>query len=377
MSLIIKKEAQGVVFAPSMEDSDPSGCLYPRVIELQHAGQENGTLLATFEMRPKDEPVFPIYRSTDHGLTWKPYSTVPDMKNHWGNKYQPHLFELPCALGDLPEGTVMLAGNSIPNDRTVTDLVLYISQDHGKTWQYRSSIVQGGFADVDKRDCDVRPVWEPYLYIDKYGDLVCYYSDERFLSDGYNQLLAYQVSKDGGKTWGEEIYNVAIPDGKMRPGMPIVVKLPNGKYFMCYEMVGLPRFDVFFKISDDGLDWGDPADFGTPIHTKDGKFLGSTPYCLWVPQGGPNGTILVSGKREGEGDFLREPGWFHANYNNGEGPWERVPMPVHMDARIGYVGYSMGMCLIENDTKLIQLAPVQQNPEYGMIAYGIASLETE
>ena len=80
-----------------------------------------------------------------------------------------------------------------------------------------SSIDNGGKADVDHHEGH-RPIWEPYLYLDAHGDLVCYYSDERFLKDGFNQLLCHKISKDGGMTWGEEIYDVAIPDAKMGRG---------------------------------------------------------------------------------------------------------------------------------------------------------------
>ena len=120
------------------------------------------------------------------------------------------------------------------------------------------SIVKGGKAHTDHSDGE-RPVWEPYLYIDKNGDLVCYYSDERFMGDGYNQLLSHQVSKDGGLTWGEEVFDVAFPDGKLRPGMPIVVKLPNNKYIMVYEIVGLPDPPIYCRFSDDGLGLGRPC----------------------------------------------------------------------------------------------------------------------
>lgn len=392
MALKLIKEAQGVVYAPPVTNTNP-GAMYPRVIELHHAGfafpghssdntPKNGTLLATFEEYVPDQPVFPIYRSDDHGLTWYRFSEVPDTKNHWGNKFQPHLFEYPCQLGEFPAGTLMISGNSIPGRSTSspgfgsTEIVCYISRDHGKTWEYLSSVVAGGASVLDSSDLDNRPVWEPYLEVDKNGDLVCYYSDERHMRDGYNQLLAYQVSKDGGRTWGNEVYNVAIADKVMRPGMPVVVKLPNGKYFMSYEIVGLPRFDVFYKLSEDGLDWGDPASFGTRAETADGKYLGSTPYSLWVPQGGPNGTILVSGRREGDSDGLRAPGYFHVNYHNGEGPWEQVEMPVQHDSRYSFTGYSQGMCLIQDNTRLLHLCPVEMNPQRAYIAYTISRLET-
>ena len=45
MALKLNKEFFGVVMAPKKEEVYPGGgVLYPRVIELHHAGEENGTL---------------------------------------------------------------------------------------------------------------------------------------------------------------------------------------------------------------------------------------------------------------------------------------------------------------------------------------------
>ena len=52
--------------------------------------------------------------SLDSGATWKHVSTVSDRVNGWGMRYQPFLYELPQSLGDLPEGTILCAGNAIP-----------------------------------------------------------------------------------------------------------------------------------------------------------------------------------------------------------------------------------------------------------------------
>ena len=385
MGLKLVKESQTVVFTPP-EDYVAAGSMYPRVIELHHAHRPwhppkddapvNGTLLASFEEYRPDTPVFPIYRSDDHGKNWYRYSEVPDLKNGWGNKFQPHLFEFPCRLGEFPAGTLMIAGNSIPKDHLSTEIVCYISRDHGRSWEYLSTVVSGGAAMVDGQELTLRPVWEPFLMLDKNGDLVCYYSDERFSGDGYNQLLAYQVSRDGGKTWGEAVRNVAIPGGIMRPGMPVIDRMGNGRYLMTYEIVGLPRFDLYFKTSDDGLDWGDPADFGKRCETADGRYLGSTPYCLWVPQGGPCGTLIASARRDGDYDRYRDPCHFIVNYSFGEGPWELIDSGCDFDARVPCAGYSQGMCLSQESTRLVHLCPVQISSRKTQIVCTVSRLET-
>jgi hypothetical protein len=85
--------------------------------------------------------------------------------------------------------------------------------------------------------------------------------------------------------------------------MAVVTRLPNGKFFMIYEMVGLPGYPleprsnpVHFKISDDGEDFGDARQRGTLIQDKWRQFLWATPYVAWSPHGGPNGTLIATGR---------------------------------------------------------------------------------
>ena len=111
--------------------------------------------------------------------------------------------------------------------------------------------------------------------------------------------------------------------------------------------------------------------------TEDGFYLGSMPYCLWVPQGGPDGTVIVSSKKDSGPVGLREPGWFLVNYDLGKGPWERVPMLVTYDSRMHQAGWSMGMCTVDNGTKLLQLCPSQMDTRMLQISYGLADILEE
>jgi len=368
-NIILKKRASGVVYCPSMKEKSP-GAMYPRVIELQHNGDANGTLLATCEQYTHGTPVFPIFRSTDGGNSWSRYSQVEDAQLGWGARFQPHLFELPVKCGILEAGTILCAGNFIPNDMSKTILHIYKSNDLGKTWTFMSEIARGGEAhvDPDSRSDKTRPVWEPYLFMTDKQELICYYSDEGYYhSKDCNQLLLHRVSKDGGFTFGEPVLDIAIPDKVKRPGMPVVAKLPNNKYIMVYEIVNVDGIPVFFRISEDGENWGDPAFLGHPVCAMDGTYVSGTPYVTWVNRGGKNGTILVTG---------RGFGYMMANSNLGNGFWEKIPCPVESDISCNGANYSQCMIPIEGGKSLLSLCPTQLYPQLCQIAYAISDIYT-
>jgi hypothetical protein len=81
---------------------------YARMIRLQYAGSEDGTLLATFEDSNNDGSItsYHIQKSTDNGATWSTLSTVPGEVD----AYAPFLYEFPEKLGNNPAGTLMLLG---------------------------------------------------------------------------------------------------------------------------------------------------------------------------------------------------------------------------------------------------------------------------
>jgi hypothetical protein len=312
---------------------------YPRIMEIRHSDTDNGALLATCEEYKRPTPVHPIYKSTDKGRTWTKIGEVQDTQHGWGMRYQPMLFELPQDVADVPKGTILCAGSAIPDDMSQTSLELYRSDDGGATWTYMSTVVQGGRASPNGRE---DPVWEPFLMLDEQGRLVYFESDERFPE--HNQLLCHFVSEDGGYSWGPLVQDVSL--GELRPGMPIIAALPNGRFIMVYEIVGLEGFPVYYKLSDDGLDWARQRNL--EIRTVDNYTPGSTPYCVWTPAGGANGTIIVSGRvplDPAGGDFV-------VNYNNGEGPWYRMRTPISYGRGRGSAGYSRSMVVSQDGKEL-------------------------
>lgn len=142
--------------------SPPSDYNIPRTLYARNEQLPNGDLLATWENYSPEPPLvyFPIYRSKDHGKTWREISEVHDTANGLGLRYQPFLYHLPERIGSFRAGTLLLAGNSIPTNLSSTHIDLYASHDDGVSWEFLSHIAAGGEAVPDN---GLTPVWEPFL----------------------------------------------------------------------------------------------------------------------------------------------------------------------------------------------------------------------
>jgi hypothetical protein len=274
---------------------------YPRVIQLQHSDAYNGRMYATFEHAITTFPTFKIFESTDSGATWKHVSTLSDTVNGWGMRFQPFLYELPQVLGNLPAGTILAAGNSIPADMSKTKIDIYVSHDHARTWTFLSSVATGKHATPDGNH---DPVWEPFLLLAN-GKLICLYSDER--DPKHNQKIVHQTSEDG-LTWSRVVEDVALYPADLRPGMPVLARMSNGEYIMSYEIVGLPKIATFVQISKNPEHWNATSQ-GVKITE------GSSPYVVRMG----NGDLVLS---EADHDHL----WL--NSSNGSGDWKTVPSPL-------------------------------------------------
>lgn len=340
------------------------GASYPRIIQIKEYAPARGQLLATFSRRGS----LPIYRSTDEGDTWQFYSEVQGLRG------QPTLYELPQRAGTLPAGTILAAGMAAAqSDTAKSALAAYYSLDGGKSWEFLSTIAEGQRAPYDPAQragiTKLKPVWEPFLYTDAAGRLVVSFSDERYKDDNYNQILVHRVSTDGGKTWGDVVFDVALPDGLTRAGMAVITRLPNTKFFMIYEMVGLPGYPleprsnpVHFKISNDGDSFGDFNERGTLIQDKWRQFLWATPYVAWSPYGGPNGTLIASARAVMRYDLGQVGNGVMINRNLGEGYWTLIETPIRYTPGPG--GYSQTMLPLGNGREILQLVPVDGGIRY-------------
>lgn len=128
------------------------------------------------------------------------------------------------------------------------------------------------------------------------GQLVAFYSDQRDPKHG--QKLAHQTSTDL-KTWGPVVNDVAYDNYIARPGMTVVEYIPPiKKWILVYEYpIGNSsshgvNYPVYYVLADSPLEFG--KEEGLPIVINNSTAPNASPYVVWSPLGGPNGTIVVS-----------------------------------------------------------------------------------
>ncbi len=195
----------------------------------------------------------------------------------------------------LPNGAVLLTMRSLIAG-TSYHLPVYQSTDGGRSWRYLSNI-----------DSSNGPggLWEPDFLQLQDGSLAVFYSNETH--SNYSQIVSERISSDNGATWGREIWAVCPPGGgALRPGMPQVARMVNGRYILVYEVVGINNADVYFKTSDDGFTW--PTGLGTHIPCQH-----AGPFVVSVP----DGQVFVT-SCENQVSFSRDFG----------ASWQRIDPPA-------------------------------------------------
>ncbi|KAJ6011702.1 Neuraminidase [Penicillium canescens] len=265
--------AENIIFQP---DSDHS-VLYPRQVELS-----DGSLLATASYGGNKTPYFPIFRSADGGATWSWVSNMPDQVNGLGMAAQPALAEMPFPVGNFPAGTVLASGNSWGTRARMSIYTLV-----------KTKITHGNSSAMWRKAVD----WILQVGIHGFGShsfFCVFYSDQRDTLHG--QKLAHQESTDL-KSWSSVIDDVAYLNYTARPGMTVISYIPPlEKWILVHEFPGGDSwsgagYPLYYRLS------GNPFDFrfvyGYPI-VVDGIQPSSSPYVVWSPVGGVNGTIVVS-----------------------------------------------------------------------------------
>lgn len=367
-------QAGQVLYSPNLA-SFPNGTAgYPRAIRLDHDGSSAQTMLATFAKGGHNGPTtMPIYRSTNGGTSWSQISSISSNTAGWDIE-APTLFEVPRTIPGLNQGDILAAGTawSVGN-YTAQKVEVFKSTDKGQTWQYLSNCTQTS----GQPNGWGHGIWEPTFLVADDGTLACFISDERPAnSSTNNQVIGHYTSTNGGASWSSTlVQDVAFPsDNLARPGMQTFAELPNGQFVMSYEMCrdatnADHACEVYIKFSSDGLNWGTLGTAGTLVQTSDSRELLHTPYISWIPGGGPNGTVLVSGQRvvsgpTGNKTVLAESGSvLFANTNLGVGAWTEFEAPVTVNPTGGYgtgvpscPGYSTPAIPREDGTSFVYFA---------------------
>lgn len=228
------------------------------------------------------------------------------------------LYELPQQVGSLRTGTLLWAasvGQNVTQDRRMA-IRIYRSGDDGRSWHYLSEI----------KSPNQFGLWEPEFTIDHAGELVMFYSDET--EHAQHSQAVSKVRSDDGLIWRDPGHVVASNVQPDRPGMPVTRRLADGRWMMTYELGGPAQFMVYYRLSDDGWTWGDPANVGSGIRLPNGSFPAHTPRFTVMPDGT---LLLVSqmietpklkpGARSGQVLLINRTG-------NPTMPWQTIAAPV-------------------------------------------------
>lgn len=319
---------------------------YPRLIRLAASGAANGRLIASHDL---DGSQSLIYESTNDGATWAQVGsiTVPEPWHCCSG-----LWEVPQQLGATAAGTLFWATTG--RNGNAFAIRIYRSTDQGRNWTPHAVAATGGTG-----------IWEPEFAIDSAGRLLMFYSTEEYKAGGYNQLIAHKVSTDGGLSWGGDVFDVAISDGgDLRPGMPVVRKLPNGSYVMSYEICGSRACDVYLRTSSNGSSWGTPSNMGTRVESTAGHHFSHTPTLTWMNDGSPQGRLLLIGqllRRNGSNSVDEDLNGrvYMFNTAGGTGAWTEAATPLATPVNNGgdaCTNYSAQLLASSNNQRVLQLA---------------------
>lgn len=266
--------------------------LYARGLQLPDL-----SILLTWEDYDPNVPeaYWPIYRSVDGGATFQNLSRVYDTINGFGNWYQPFLYTLPEDFGGYAAGTILIAGTSTPRTLTAAYIVIYASEDCGRSWEYVSTVAYGSGPEL-VTDGD-KAIWEPFLLLHD-GKMICYYSDQR--DPNHAQKLVYETSTDL-KKWSGAKDVVAEEPYSRRPGMATVAYSPySKKYVLTFEYCGGPLESgcpVYYKVAESPLHFNKTTAY--PITNDTSIEPNGSPYMIWHQVAGKDeGVFIMSGNEQ-------------------------------------------------------------------------------
>jgi hypothetical protein len=321
LSLVVTTSLLTPAGAAERRQLVPGFGAYARLIRLHHSGR----IVATLTSEDAAGKFTPVLESTDEGESFHEIAEIRDPDGRYGMCCGT-VYELPQRVGRLLAGTLLWAA-TYRQDAGVQrrlGIRIWASRDGGHSWSFLAEAA---------RSHNLDGIWEPEFTVDAGGTLWLHYADETQAPE-YAQVLN-RVGSTDGVHWGTKQLTLAIPPDKVRPGMPIIRRLPDGRYYFAYEICNFgDRYcDPHFKISPDGANWGDPADPGTQVRTANGNYFQHAQTVTLFP-GGPNGVrIVMVGQIYTDAQGRPQPGngqVLLANDDFGSGDWYELPAPVHI-----------------------------------------------
>lgn len=269
----------------------------------------------------------------------------------------------------LPSGRLLMAyrhhfGSKINRKYR---LRVSFSDDKGQTWNNWKS-KNAGIIDQGNEG-----LWEPFLYIDKYGDLRVVYAKERKQSSckikrkAKKQDIVMKVSKDQGKSWQNE--SIVASKGISRDGVPSVARLQDGSFMVVFESWGETKCGgeksslvIRSMQSKDGVLWEKRKDVYNPknrgyINTPNNQLpKASWPFITKLNDGRVavvfstnEGRHLEKKKKKYEFRFLPSKGG--ASYDNFE--WDYNGMRVVMPYSANKANRYPSMIQLENNSLMV------------------------
>ncbi len=335
--------------------------LYPRAIRLAHGpAATNGQVIASTNGV--------IFRSLDNGANFSVVGQVPTASGST-ERCCATLYELPKSVGTLAAGTLLSSASYFLG--AVPAIEVYVSTDAGTTWSYSSTPVTRGGTN--------HGLWEPEFAIAADGALVIFWSDE---TDPCCSQKLMQARSYNGTTWQDQANTVASTVQPDRPGMVTVSKLPNGHFFMSYELCGPSACKVFYRTSTDGWNFGTSSDLGTNVVSTTGQYFEHAPLNVWTTSStSTNGMLLLVGQvlYESNGAISSHNGQlvFVNSAVDGFGPWSTVTAPVLVPtAYDNYCpNYSSALLPSADGSALLELASYYNSGGVCLTYYGTGLLQ--
>ena len=340
-------------------DPDPQqASANPRLVRITQ-GQDKGAILAS---------VAPgvIYKSLDEGGTFHKISAIAYPADVTWDCCGV-LYEMPQTVGTIAAGTILFSADYCEGDVMSTNI--YSSSDGGNSWSFLAAPVRGGKCTQNSagvyRGVSGDGLWEPEFEVASDGALVMFWSDET--DPCCSQKLA-QIRTYDGITWQDQQNTVASTNHASRPGMAVVSKTPSGKYFMTYELCTLGSLYCpdMYRVSDDGWNFGPPADLGSKIATTSGLYFQHAPRNIWFPRNGSQaGALVVVGQMLYQLDNTVSPQdgkvLFVNSSEDGSGAWATIPAPVSvpnagLPTYTTCPNYSSTLLPVSNDSSLLEMA---------------------